>query len=86
MKTFLHSIEREYAREVDAIVMRFAERGRWPNNASDHSYFVARRTKYAMEILAALGSSVYDQPAEGIPFVAHDPVPPPQARPDIIVR
>ena len=37
MKTFLYSIEREYAREVDAVVMRFAERGRWPNNASDHS-------------------------------------------------
>jgi hypothetical protein len=86
MKVFLYNIEREHAREVDAIIMRFAERGRWPNNASSHSYFLARRIEYAMEILCALGSIVYDQPAEGMPFVAHEPVPLSKAPPDIIVR
>jgi len=86
IKNFLYNIEREYVRELDAIVMRFATRGRWPNNAWDHSYFLARRIEYAMEILTALRSSVYDQATEGIPFVVHNPVPPPQARPDIIVR
>jgi hypothetical protein len=86
MKVFLYNTEREYSREVDAIVLRFAQRGRWPNNASNHSYFLARRIEYAMEILSALDSTMYDQQAEGMSFVPHQPVPPPQARPDIIVR
>jgi hypothetical protein len=86
MKAFLYKVEREYAHEVEAIILRFAECGRWPNNSRAHSYFLARRIEYAMEILAALGSFVYEQPIAETPFVAHEPVPPPTARPAIIVR
>lgn len=86
MKDFLYKIEGECARDVDAIIMQFAERGRWPNNALDYAYFLARRIEYAMEILSVLGSLVHEQRGESMTFVAHEVVPPPTARPDIIVR
>lgn len=86
MKQFLYRIERQYAREVDAIVTRFAKSGRWPADSWNHSYFLARRIEYAMEILSVLGLLVYEHTSLESPMIALEPVPPPQARPEIIVQ
>jgi hypothetical protein len=86
MKKFLYRIERQYAGEVDAIVKRFAKSGRWPGDSWGHSYFLARRIEYAMEILSVLGLVVYEHTSPESPMIPLEPVPPPQARPDIIVQ
>lgn len=85
MKDFLFKIERKYAEETDAVVMKFAASGRWPAGSWEHAYFLARRVEYAMEILAVLGTIVYER-TDTYPWPTYEPVPRPAARPEIIVR
>jgi hypothetical protein len=88
MEKLLFKIEREEAPEVEIVIERFAESGRWPPGSREHSYFLARRIEYAMEILTAMTLTSFetDPTNPSGPYLQRYPVPHPTAPPERIVR
>lgn len=80
MRDFLSRIERQFAPEVDRVVMKYADTGRWPPGSYEHAYFLARRVEFAFWILAIISTRVYVDQLE------FEPVDPPTAPHGIIVK
>jgi len=80
MRSFLGRIEREFAPEVDLVILKYAKTGRWPPNSSEHAYFLARRIEFAFWILSIMSMPIF------LDKLQFDPVPDPTAPPTIIIQ